>query len=87
MSESEPSAPPAAPEPYPRLRDLDVLVGTWRVEGRDVVSGEAWTETVTRRWLPGGYCLQQQMRREGVDDEEGGEYIGYDSVADGLRSM
>lgn len=79
-------APPQAPAPHPRLRDLDVLEGTWRTEGRDAASGEAFTGTVTRRWLPGGFFMTQQTRTDGRPDD-GTEYIGYDSAADSLRSM
>jgi hypothetical protein len=77
---------PTAPQPHPRLRELEVLVGTWDLTGHDLDGGSAFTGTVTRRWLPGGYFLVQEMR---IDDEDsaGAEYIGYDYAQDSLRSM
>jgi hypothetical protein len=80
------TAAPQSPVPHPRLRDLDVLVGTWRLVGRDIASGQPITGTVTRRWLPGGFFLVQTTQTDG-HPQAGVEYIGYDSAADGLRSM
>lgn len=77
---------PQTPEPNPRLRDLDVFVGTWRLEGRDSSSGETFTGTVTRAWAPGGYFLTQRTETDG-HPQDGIEYIGWDSAADSLRSM
>ncbi len=79
-------APPQPPEPHPRLRDLDVLEGTWRLEGRDLTSGETFTGTVTREWLPGGFFLVQRTATDG-HPQVGAEYIGYDAAAGSLRSM
>ena len=81
----EPAMPPSAPEPHPKLRDLDVLEGEWRLEGRDS-SGEPFTGTVRRRWSAGRFFLEQQMRIDG-QQHEGTEYIGYDFAAESLRSM
>jgi hypothetical protein len=77
---------PTAPQPHPRLHELEVLVGTWDLIGHDLDGGSAFTGIVTRRWLPGGYFLVQEMR---IDDEDsaGAEYIGYDYAQDSLRSM
>ena len=86
QSDTEPMAPPEAPEPHPRLRDLDVLAGTWRLEGRDLTSGETFTGTVTREWLPGGYFMIQKTATDG-HPQDGTEYIGHDSASDSLRSM
>ena len=66
---------PRGPQPHPRLRELDVLEGTWRLEGRDLDGSSPFTGTVTRRWLPGGHFLVQQTRMRG-DVHEGTEYIG-----------
>jgi hypothetical protein len=77
---------PTTPTPHPKLRDLDVLVGDWRLEGRDLVSGEPFSGSMRRRWLPGGFFLEQQMIVDG-EQPEGSEYIGYDSAAASLRSM
>lgn len=84
---TEPTGPPRTPQPHPKLRDLDVLEGTWRLTGRDLTSGEeTFTGTVTRRWLPGGYFMTQESQPDG-QPHEGLEYIGYDSATDSLRSM
>ena len=82
---SEPGAP-SAPPPHPKLRDLDALEGTWRLEGSDLDGSSSFTGTVTRRWLPGGHFLVQVMKTDG-DDQEGAEYIGYDHTQQTLRSM
>ncbi len=89
MSDEDTAGPggaPQAPPPHPRLRDLDVLEGTWRVDEHDSSSGEGSIATVTRRWLPGGYFMVQETRRNGEADQ-GTEYIGFDFEADMLRSM
>jgi hypothetical protein len=77
---------PRAPKPHPKLRELDVLEGTWRLEGHDLDGSSPFTGTVTRRWLPGGHFLVQEMRIDG-DEHEGAEYIGYDHAQQTLRSM
>jgi hypothetical protein len=77
---------PSAPEPHPKLRELDVLEGTWRLEGHDLDGSSPFTGTVTRRWLPGGHFLVQEMRIDGAE-HEGAEYIGYDRAQQMLRSM
>lgn len=79
------AATPRTPTPHPKLRDLDVLEGEWRLEGRDS-SGEPFTGTVVRRWLPGGFFLTQETHIDG-QSHDGLEYIGYDSSTDALRSM
>ena len=89
MNEHDDSAPagaPQAPSPHPKLRELDVLAGTWRLEGRDPAAGSSFTGTITRRWLPGGYFLVQEMQTDG-EEHAGAEYIGYDHAQDTLRSM
>jgi hypothetical protein len=77
---------PHAPPPHPRLRDLDVLEGTWRLEGHDLDGGSPFTGTITRRWLPGGYFLVQEITTDG-EVHAGAEYIGYDHDQQTLRSM
>src|SRR3712207_536761 len=78
---------PSAPGPHPRLRELDVLAGTWRLEGHDLDGSSPFPGTVTRRWLPGGHFLVQEMRIDGDEDHGGAEYIGYDHAQQTLRSM
>src|SRR5215203_1293170 len=77
---------PEAPAPHPSLRDLDVLEGTWRLEGSDLDGANQFTGTVTRRWLSRGHFLVQEMSVDG-QQHAGTEYIGYDRVAGSLRSM
>jgi hypothetical protein len=83
---TETAAMPQAPAPHPRLRDLEVLEGTWRLESRDPASGETSTATIIREWLPGGYFMTQRTETEG-QPQVGMEYIGYDAATDSLRSM
>ena len=42
-------------EPYPGLRSLDKLVGTWRVSGPDVKG------RVIFEWMDGGFFLMQHV--------------------------
>jgi len=77
---------PQAPDPHPKLRALDALEGTWRLEGRDLAGGAPFTGTITRHWLPGGHFLVQQMHVDG-EEHAGAEYIGYDHAQETLRSM
>ncbi|MGY1745518.1 hypothetical protein [Blastococcus sp. SYSU D00695] len=83
---ADPGDVPQAPRPHPRLRELDVLEGVWRLEGRGLDGGPLFTGTVTRRWLPGGHFLVQRMRIDG-EEKEGAEYIGYDHARQTLRSL
>ncbi|MEX5719902.1 hypothetical protein [Geodermatophilus maliterrae] len=83
---TEQASGPRTPEPHPVLRELDVLEGTWRLEGRDLDGGAPFTGTVTRRWMPGGHFLVQETRIDG-DEHGGAEYIGYDHARQTLRSM
>jgi hypothetical protein len=77
---------PEAPVPHPSLRELDVLEGSWRLEGCDLDGANRFTGILTRRWLPGGHFLVQEMSVDG-QEHAGTEYIGYDRVAGSLRSM
>lgn len=90
MTENQTSTPPAmpqAPAPHPKLRELDVLVGTWRLESRGLDGGDAPTvSSLTRRWLPGGHYLVQELHGEG-EEHAGAEYIGYDHEQQTLRSL
>ena len=86
VEHTDPISPPTAPEPHPALRALDVLAGTWRLEGCDLDGSAPFTGTMTRRWLPGGYFLVQEMRIDG-QEHAGAEYIGYDSAQQTLRSL
>ncbi len=67
--------------PTDRLRSLEPLVGTWRIEGAGT-SG-----TVVYAWADFGGWLVQHVDIE-ADNERtyGVEYIGYDGETDSIRS-
>ena len=71
--------------PHPMLRQLAVLEGDWLLEGSDLDGANASDGTLTRRWLPGGHFLVQEMAIDGHGDGAV-EYIGYDRASEGLRS-
>jgi hypothetical protein len=67
--------------PHPALRQLDRLLGQWRVTGDDM-SGQ-----VTFTWMEGGFFLQQHV--DLVHDGRpiyGIEIIGYEPASGTLRS-
>jgi len=49
------TTPQATPQPYPGLKSLDRLVGTWKVSGPDI-DGH-----VTFEWMEGGFFLLQHV--------------------------
>ena len=55
---------PQAPQPYPGLKSLNKLVGTWNVSGPDI-KGQVRFE-----WMEGGFFLMQH-----VDFVQGGRHI------------
>ena len=67
LSQDEQTAvqPPGGARAARAAEDLDVLVGTWRLEGQDLGSGETFSGAVTREWLPGGYFLVQRTETDG----------------------
>ncbi|GGS68109.1 hypothetical protein ACIBIZ_44685 [Nonomuraea spiralis] len=68
--------------PNPALRQLDVLIGTWRVS--NVEDGEATDAgTVRFAWLEGGNFLVQHVD---LADTKAVEYIGYDEESKTLKS-
>ena len=63
---------PQTPQPYPGLKSLDRLVGTWKV------SGDAQGQ-VRFEWMEGGFFLIQHVDLEqGGQKTKGIEIIGYD---------
>jgi len=52
------------PEPNPDLKNLDRLVGTWRMS--EEVSG-----TVTYEWMEGGFFLIQRVDLEQYGEDQG----------------
>ncbi|NUR85798.1 MAG: hypothetical protein HOY71_17105 [Nonomuraea sp.] len=68
--------------PDPALRQLDVLIGTWKVTNFDN-GQETDTGTVTFEWLPGGFFLTQRVK---LGDTDAIEFIGYDADTKTLKS-
>jgi hypothetical protein len=68
-------------EPYPALRQLDPLVGTWDV------SGPFLNASLRFEWMDGGFFLVQHIDGRSADREiRGVEYIGFDEDTQTLRS-
>lgn len=86
VGHDEEVAPPRAPQRHESLDALDVLVGDWRVEGRDLDGGSPSSSSLTRRWMPGGHFLIQETRSE-AEAHPSVEYIGYDHARHEIRSM
>ena len=86
IANENPAQGPQAPAPHPMLRNLDVLEGTWQLEGSDLNGASPSVGTLSRRWLPGGHFLVQEMSVDG-QTHPGIEYIGYDHVRGSLRSL
>jgi hypothetical protein len=61
------------PQPYPGLKSLDRLVGTWKVSGPDI-DGQVKFE-----WMEGGFFLMQHVDLEQNGQKiKGIEIIGYE---------
>jgi hypothetical protein len=77
------------PEPHPKLKTLEPMVGRWRLRGRtdgaeeDNISGIAEIA-----WLPGGFFLSQHVEIDfaGMFQVDGLELIGYEQETDSLAS-
>jgi hypothetical protein len=68
-------------EPYPQLRQLDRLIGTWEATG-SFLNG-----VMTFEWMEGGFFLIQHVDAEaGGRPIKGTEYIGFDEDTQTLRS-
>jgi len=69
------------PEPNQALRQLDRLVGTWKIAG-GLLEG-----ITTFEWMDGGFFLLQHVdARAGGRRIKGTEYIGFDEDTQTLRS-
>jgi Protein of unknown function (DUF1579) len=76
-----------APVAIPALERLDVMVGRWEVNGRELGSGAAVHGQVEFEWLDGGFYLVQRVETEyGGRRVTGAEYIGYDGDNRNLKS-
>jgi hypothetical protein len=77
------------PEPHPKLRTLEPMVGRWRLHGRTDGAEEDNIEgTIELDWLPGGFFLRQhsQIDFAGMVQVDGIELIGYEPETDSLAS-
>ncbi|MBX3083238.1 MAG: DUF1579 family protein [Anaerolineae bacterium] len=74
-------------EPHPMLRCLEMMVGTWRIDGREAgTEGEIHGQVVFE-WMEGGFFLLQHVDLVRVGETvKGIEYIGYDEVSKTLKS-
>ncbi|UBU18005.1 hypothetical protein [Nonomuraea gerenzanensis] len=69
--------------PNPAMRQLDVLVGTWKVTNFDEDGKQTDEGTVTFEWLDGGFYL---IQRVDLGVSRSVEYIGYDQETGTLKS-
>jgi hypothetical protein len=71
---------PMMPEPDPALKQLELFVGTWIMEGHLVGSSENNIKgRTTFRWLPGGFFLEQRFEMDFMGMRiHSLELIGYD---------
>ncbi len=68
-------------QPYPALKSLEPLLGTWEASG-GFIEG-----TVTFEWLEGNYFLIQKVDLKHDNKSiKGIEYIGFDEDSQTLRS-
>jgi hypothetical protein len=76
-----------APRPNPALRNLDVMVGTWELRGRESGPEGEIHGRPTFEWMEGGFYLVQHVDIDYIGHRIAGtEYIGYDEENDNLRS-
>jgi hypothetical protein len=67
--------------PYPALKTLDRLIGTWKITGPDV-DGQS-----TFEWMEGGFFLIHHFQMgQGDEKVKGIEYIYYDPDTQTLRT-
>ena len=75
------------PQPNPALASLDVMVGTWELQGRESDPEGQIHGRPTFEWMEGGFYLVQQVDIDYIGRRiVGTEYIGYDEENDNLRS-
>jgi Protein of unknown function (DUF1579) len=79
----------AFPEPHPKLRTLEPMVGRWRLHGRtDGAQEDDISGTIELDWLPGGHFLRQHTLIDfaGMVQVDGIELVGYEPETDSLAS-
>jgi hypothetical protein len=83
-------ATPQMPQPHPKLRTLEPMVGRWRMQGRtDGATEDDIFGTLELDWLPGGFFLRQRVQIDvaGMLHIEGLELVGYEPETDSLASL
>jgi hypothetical protein len=78
------------PEPHPKLKTLEPMIGRWRIHGRtDDAPGDNITGEVELDWLPGGFFVTQRTEIDfaGMVQVRGLEIIGYEAQTDSLASQ
>ncbi|GAA3944896.1 DUF1579 family protein [Actinoplanes auranticolor] len=93
---SDEAMPPAPPQPAPELKQLDYLVGTWKLSGMTeegpMGPPAKMTGTETFEWLPGGFFLVHHwegsidMGPRGAMPDVGYEFFDYDPETSKFRS-
>jgi hypothetical protein len=64
-------------QPHAALKRLDVMVGTWNMEGRVLDSGEEIRGQIALEWLDGGHYLVQRVDTDYAGHRIiGTEYVG-----------
>ena len=79
---------PELPQPDPALKRLDLLVGSWTMEGHLVGSDENNIRgETTFRWVAGGFFLEQRVQIDFMGMQiDSVELIGYDPDTDAFPS-
>ena len=76
-----------AMQPNPALKQLEVLIGTWELTGRESGTGGAIRGQLVREWMEGGFYLVQRVAIDYAGRAiTGTEYVGYDDANQNLRS-
>lgn len=84
---AEDDAQQQAPEPNSALGDLEVMVGTWDLKGRESGPDGEIHGRVTFEWMEGGFYLVQHVDLDHIGNRiKGVEYIGYDESNEVLKS-
>jgi hypothetical protein len=76
-----------SPAPNAALKSLDVMVGTWHLDGREAGTNGDITGRLGFEWMDGGFYLVQHVEVDYAGREvRGVEYIGFDVTSKSLRS-
>ena len=74
-------------KPHPALKALEIMAGTWELQGRDYTTNEEIHGQSTYEWLEGGFFLVHRFRFDYTGRLfTGVEYIGYDEKSRHLKT-